>query len=117
MENTSRFSLDRFGNDGLERLKHVTPGNIASKQSTSVSGAEQERWQAHFGLKDPTKVKEAATGLLKTRGTGAEQDVHAGHFGYGYDGRQLMQKMLETEGVGAEQVWFHSADHAELTSI
>jgi hypothetical protein len=100
----SILSLDRFGADGLERMKHLRPETIASESSTHISGAEQERYQAHFGLGDPERVKEAANKMLNTQGAGAEQDVYAGKFSLGYDGKERVRKLLDVKGVGAEQV-------------
>jgi hypothetical protein len=42
--------------------------------------------------------------LLRAKGTIAEQDVHSSHFGLGFDGKRRWRRMLNTPGVGAEQV-------------
>lgn len=70
---------------------------------TKGTGAEQDRYQAHFGL-DEDRVKAAAQSLINAKGEGAEQDRHAAHFGLGADGWARAKELAKAKGVGAEQV-------------
>ena len=97
----SGSEVDRYGSHfgvgdgGLDRIKQAA--------MTKGLGAEQEVHSGHFSL-DSQAVKQATDAALKTQGLGAEQEVHAGHFGLGHDGKERVKKLLNTQGVGAEQV-------------
>jgi hypothetical protein len=87
----SHFSL---GADGLARIQR--------RLSTPGVGAEQDRYALHFGGLDAQKIK-AAAGKVFQGAPGAEQDVHAGHFGLGNDGLERVKEVVKKQGVGAEQ--------------
>lgn len=64
-------------------------------------GAEQDRYDSHFGL-DAGKVKSLKEAMFQGV-SGTEQDRYAGWFGLGYDGRTRLGRWREMRGVGAEQ--------------
>jgi len=75
--------------------------SLANKQGV---GAEQDRYNAHFGL-DAGKVKKVTDAMFHNV-SGAEQDRYAGWFGLGSDGLERMRLWREGKapgGVRAEQ--------------
>ncbi|KAF2280457.1 uncharacterized protein EI97DRAFT_430177 [Westerdykella ornata] len=70
-------------------------------------GAEQDRYRSHFGL-DEERVRAAARSILMAKGEGGEQDRYAMHFGLGADGWARAREMAKAKGEGAEQELYHS---------
>ena len=103
----------------------TTTTNPLTSGFNQGSGAEQDRYDSHFGVGtegldrmkqaalakgeghfslDHDNVKQAAQSIVNAKGSGAEQDTHAAHFGLGADGWARAQQLAQTQGVGAEQV-------------
>ncbi|PVI01789.1 hypothetical protein DM02DRAFT_654148 [Periconia macrospinosa] len=77
-----------------------------ARAPTRSPGAEQDRYQSHFGIGQDRaeKVKEAAVEVVIYKGHGAEQDRYATHFSPDSQVvREAALSLLKAKASGAEQ--------------
>ncbi|KIW08978.1 uncharacterized protein PV09_00886 [Verruconis gallopava] len=83
-------------------LGHDGLERIRRAASSKGIGAEQDRYASHFSLEE-AKIRQAKEAIFNSGASGAEQDRYEARFGLGYDGLQRLKALVRSEGVGAEQ--------------
>jgi hypothetical protein len=119
--------------DNVKDLRDKAESKFQKATSTSGSGSEVVRFGSYFGLGSDgrARLRTVASRAANHQGLGAEQEIHASHFGLdieevknmlkrvekradkdiaagrfwmGYDGHQRLMHIAGRKGVGAEQV-------------
>jgi len=85
-----------LGHDGQHRLLH-----LASQKGV---GAEQDRYDTHFGYVESKRIQSALDSIkdMFNKATGSKNTTY-GSFGMGYDGKSRLENLINKKGVGAEQ--------------